>query len=202
MLSQPWIEEDPKRSFALWGTWILGWLWSLAGLVVGASFAPALVQAVSLRDSPYENAFVIGVAVAAGFLGQFVGWLLWFLLAVAPLMRLDRFDDWLDSRAWPPLLKVSVAALLTALFELPLLILIYFLAALSVALPFAAISYGLYRYLTAVGLDQELVAVAAAGGLLVKALLIPLMTSAIMLVLRSWRARATGIRALATPSEA
>jgi hypothetical protein len=177
MLTPPWNEKDPEDKAGHWSVWITGWLWSLAGLVAGAFFAPALLRFVGLGDSRYQDALVIGVSVVAGFLVQLVGWLLVILGSVVPGL-------WLVDRGAPDWLRTPLASI-TAL--------------VSFALPLAAVGYGLYRYFSYIGPDQRLVTTAAVGGFLVKAFLIPFIKSIITGSFLLWIKNKLGIGQPAKP---
>jgi hypothetical protein len=104
---------------------------------------------------------VIGVAVLAGFVVQFLGW--WMLL-----MAEERWNAVTDLSFTVGLVSVLVAVLL----------------------PFAGVGYGIYLYFTSVAADQRTVTVAFVGGLLVKTFVIPLIkaivTGAAFRVLMRW----------------
>jgi len=170
MLEPPWRHSGPapwRRTH--WLFWLVGYAWSLAGLVLGALVTPSLVRfAGRLSDSPDQDALVIGAAVLAGFLVQS---LVWFLLVSALL----------------------VVALISYRFSLPYAVALVsgLLVCFTLAvLPFVGVGYALYRYVTWVGSGQGLVAIALVGGLLVKTLLIPrikgLVTGALLKWFMTW----------------
>src|SRR5260221_11913343 len=64
MLEPPWRHSGPapwRRTH--WLFWLVGYAWSLAGLVLGAVAAPSLVRFAGLSDSPDHAAPGLGVAV-------------------------------------------------------------------------------------------------------------------------------------------
>src|SRR5258707_8523240 len=154
MLEPPWQHSGSdydRWTHCLIG--LMGWLWALAGLALGALIAPSLVQSLGLTDPSYQGALVIGVAVVAGFLVQLVGWLLAALvsLAVDAMVVLARV---------PHGLQGFVIGCSVLLVPTPLVL--------------AGVVYALSRYLTWVGPGQRAATVAFVGGFLVKAALIPL----------------------------
>jgi hypothetical protein len=148
MLEPPW--RRPGRDNPLtWRFWFVGWIWAVAGLILGAFIAPTVLQRAGLADSDYQDAFNLAVAVLTGFLVQFLGWIFAFGV-LAPLAdHLEGMPDWVSDVLYFPF--VAVFALL----------------------PVAGVGYALYRYLTWVGVGQRSIAVAFVVGLLVKAFIIP-----------------------------
>jgi hypothetical protein len=81
MLIPPWREAEPGgRRFSRLFYWIVGWVWALAGIILGAVIAPYLLGIWELANSPYQDALVIGIAAIAGFVVQFLGWRLMVIL--------------------------------------------------------------------------------------------------------------------------
>lgn len=166
-----WMLEPPRRSSwpdpwrkTHWIFWLVGYAWSIAGLVLGALVAPSLAQVAGLSDAPEQGAFVIGVAVLASFLLQS---LVWFVMVSA----------------------FSLVGLISYRFSLPNavrldsgLVVFYTLA----VLPFVGVGYALDVYLTLVGFGQGLVPIALVGGLLVKTFLIPLIKGIVTGALFRW----------------
>jgi hypothetical protein len=154
MLEPPWRNSVAGLTpFQHQAVWLIGWAWAIAGLILGAFFAPSLVQYVGLANTPYRDELDIGIAVLAGFLVQLLGWLLLlpFVLAVQRI----------NYRALAnPRLLLSVLAIIA-----------------SVPVPLAAVGYALYRYFTWVGTGQGLVTTGFVGGLLIKTFLIPFIKS-------------------------
>jgi hypothetical protein len=144
MLQPPWRhsgrgDEQPSH----WFIWLLGWAWSLAGLVLGAVVAPSLVQVAGLSATPYQGALMLGGAVLAGFLAQALGWCyLALIFGIGKTVSLPK------ALGWPVLLVVFV-------------------------FPLAGVVYALYPYFTRVGASQEVVTIVFVGSLFVKAFLIP-----------------------------
>jgi hypothetical protein len=162
MLSPPLAMRGGDESSCGDIVWrIVGWTWALVGLIGGAIAAPWLVQSAGLSNTPFQDPLVIGIAVFAGFLIQFFGWLLRYLL--------DRFiisirEDWMG-------LREAVACL-----TLPVIIL----------LPCAGVGYGVYRFLTWIGPVERPTTIAFVGGLLVKTFLIPLIKGIVTGALFRW----------------
>jgi hypothetical protein len=102
MLEKPWHEMGPITQATHWRLWLLGWTWTIAGLVIGALVAPPLVQSVGLANTAYQDALVIGAAVLAAFLVQLLGWSL-----VAFLEWLDAFNHVPDG-GWSLFYAVAV----------------------------------------------------------------------------------------------
>src|SRR5258706_13637719 len=144
MLQPPWRHsgrDDEQASH--WFIWLLGWTWSLAGLVLGAVVAPSLVQVAGLSAAPYQGALMLGVVVLEGFLVQVLGWcVLALIFAIGKAVSLPKALGWL---------------VLLVVFVLPL----------------AGVVYALCPYLTWVGAHEEVVALIFIGGLFVKAFPIP-----------------------------
>jgi hypothetical protein len=161
MLEPPW--RRPGRDNPLtWRFWVVGWTWAIAGLILGAFIAPTVLQRAGLASSDYQDVFNLAVAVLTGFLVQFLGWVFAFGV-LAPLADyLEGLPDWVSDVLYFPF--VAVFALL----------------------PLVGVGYGIYRYLTWVGAGQRSIAVAFVGGLLVKALLIPLIKGIMTGALFRW----------------
>lgn len=55
MLVLPWkpLEPDETDRGARWFYWLFGWAWAIAGLVLGALYAPSLLQVAGLSDTPW-----------------------------------------------------------------------------------------------------------------------------------------------------
>lgn len=174
MLEPPWRhsrQDDAEDGD--WSLWVFGWAWATAGLVLGATVAPSIVKWARLSDTPYQDAFVIGVAVFAGFLVQLLGWSLLGLLAVVGKSTSNPDSD---SEREP--LAFSAPTYVLAFGCVMLLV---------VALwPLAGVGYGLYRYFTWIGAGQRTVTVAFVGGLLVKTFLIPLIKGLVTGALFRW----------------
>jgi len=143
-LQPPWRHSGRSdERVSHWFIWLLAWAWSLAGLVVGATVAPSLVQVTGLAENPNLGALMVGVVVLAGFLAQVLGWcLLALIFAVGKAVSLP------NALGRPVLLVVFV-------------------------LPLAALGYILYRSGTRAGAHQDIVPLIFVGGVFVKAFLIP-----------------------------
>ena len=171
MFSPPWKHDrsllDTFNSYH-WTFWLIGWAWTVAGLVAGALAAPQLLQSLRLSGSPYRDEMVIGVAVGGGILVQVFGWF-YVALVTASLIRFLRramevaIDYGRGAPApqgpWMPSVVVSRRR-----------IAYYVILAL---LPLAVVGYSIDRYLASMGADQRTFAVAFVGGLLIKAFIIP-----------------------------
>lgn len=165
MLEPPWRHSEQADSQTIyWLRWLVGWSWTLAGLVLGALAAPSLIQVVGLADTSYSDWLVIAVAVAAGVLVQTLGWVLLLLFGTAT----PEADYWDNTR---PLLQ-------TLLFLFVILVLILW--------PLAGVGYGIYRYLTWIGAGQREVTIAFVGGLLIKMFAIPLVKGIVTGALLRW----------------
>jgi hypothetical protein len=153
MLEPPWRHSGPSPwQKTHWLFWFLGTAWSLAGLVLGALVTPSLIRFAGLSDTFDQGAFVIGVAVLAGFLAQSLSC---FVLVSALL-----FVALICYRCSLPYAVALTSGLLVC-FTLAVL-------------PFVGVGYALYHYVTWVGTGQGVVTTAFVGGLLVKTFLIPL----------------------------
>lgn len=158
MFEPPWRNprsDDFWRQH--WIVWVIGWAWTLAGLVGGALVAPQFVKFLGLWDTPFQDALVISIAALAGFLVQFLAWtLLWLSNTVNNKLGLFLWNA-----------RARTLVLVVVLIPVVLVSLFIFL------LPFIGVIYGLHLYFTSVGVNQRTVTVAFVGGLLVKTLLIP-----------------------------
>jgi hypothetical protein len=157
MLEPPWLDSTGEiRNH--WAIWLIGWAWSVSGIVLGALVAPTLAQQLGLTNSGYQDMFVMAIAVIAGFLVQFLGWCMMGLLAAVLDNAVKRYPQWLDdSIGW-------VFALV----------------------PLAGVGYGIYRYVTWVGAGQRTATVAFIGGLLIKTLVLLVITSHVTDTLSKW----------------
>jgi hypothetical protein len=146
MLTPPWRDVEPDEDkFVHIATWIIGWIWALAGILLGAVFAPYLLEVWGFADSAYQDIMVIGVATLAGFLVQFFGWCLIFLVAI--------IDDLI--RGAPPRRDaISLAGFLFFIIALPL--------------PLLIVGYVIYLYATTVGTQNGLITTGVIGGVFVK----------------------------------
>jgi hypothetical protein len=176
MLEPPWRDTESDDIGYHWLMWFVGWIWAIGGLVLGALYAPSLLQFAGLSDTPYQDWLVIGVAVVAGFLLQFLGW---FLFAS---MWAVFFSD-----SFAPLINLTEArSILVRLVVYPLAVVIVSLLSTAFVVPFAVIGYGIYRYLNWVGTGQGLVTIAFVGALLVKTFLIPFIKGIVTGALFRW----------------
>jgi hypothetical protein len=82
----PWNDPTETDTSYHWTFWLVGWTWTIVGLVGGAVVAPSLIEMVGLSDSSYRDELVVGVAVFAGFLVQLLGWFA-VALVTASLVR-------------------------------------------------------------------------------------------------------------------
>jgi hypothetical protein len=82
MLTPPWRSMSPgeERGYQI-TMWVVGWMWAVAGIILGAVIAPYILATVGIANSQYQDALVIGVAAVAGFLVQFAGWCLEVVVA-------------------------------------------------------------------------------------------------------------------------
>lgn len=156
MLEPPWQDSELKSDALRWVIWGLGWAWTIAGIVLGAMFAPSLVQSTGLAGAPYSDWLIIAIAVFAGFLVQFVGWCLMALVVVGAASN--------SEASWS----------------------FIFLPFIVIPLPFIGVGYGIYRYLTWVGAGQREVTTAFVGALLVKTFAIPLVKGIVTGTLFRW----------------
>jgi hypothetical protein len=165
MFEPPWRHSgaDNEKDYH-WLFWLSGWAWAVAGLVLGAFVAPALVQHVGLVNTPYQDSLVIGVAVVAGFLAQLVGWCLFWGIHIVLAWLWTRNgptrSHWVGENNYGRLSGNRLLGEFGMLMELA-------------ALLFLVLGFALYRYLTWVGPGQSQVITAFVGGLLVKTFLIP-----------------------------
>jgi hypothetical protein len=160
MLAPPWPNPSTGRRSA-WFSWLVGWAWTLAGVIGGALLAPTIVQAVGLTNTAYQDWLVIGFAALVGIVVQSVGVTLVTLVDFVPFY--GREDFWNDDKPWP--------------IELMLMLLLVVSAVVAVVLPLAGVGYGIYRYLTWIGPGQRTVTIAFVGGLLIKTFLVPFIKS-------------------------
>ena len=170
MLEPPWRHSGPNSARRLhWSLWLSGWVWALAGIFGGALVAPTLVQLAGLADTPYQDAFVIAVAVVAGFLVQILGGCIHLLARMLG--------------GFVPPMAVPIA-------DLPLVFGLLLLPFGCALLPLAGVVYSVYRYLTWLGAGQGLVTTALVGGMLIKTLLVPLskgiVTGALFKLFMGW----------------
>ncbi len=191
-----------------WYVWVAGWLWAVAGLVLGALVAPLLLKRAGLSDTQYQDWIVIGVAVLAGFLVQFLSW----CFLIPSIVFMGRKID--DARSYrylpegaelprdesgqvdtvklvflhlqaeerymerPAVLRFLAEAVLPELGTVT-----YYLAPL---VPLVAVAYGIYRYLTWVGTGQSVVTIAFVGGLLIKTFAIPFIKGVVTGAMFRW----------------
>jgi hypothetical protein len=145
MFEAPWRHSgQPSEVGYHWSLWLLGWAWSIAGLLLGAVVAPSIVQFTGLSGFHYQDILVIGIAVLVGFIVQVIGWAL-----------------------------VEIVIALDLSYSLPITI-SRLLFNLAVLLPLCGVALILYRYFNEISLEQRTAAVAFVGGLLVKTVAIPL----------------------------
>jgi hypothetical protein len=137
-------------------------VWALAGLLLGAFFAPLLMKSAGLADSPYQDTLDVGVAVLAGLLVQLVSWSLF-----VPVVFV--VDSALKSTSRNTRRGLT-----------------FLIIAFLVPWPIGGVVYALYRYFTWVGPGQAHVTVAFVGALLVKSLLIPLVKAIVTGAALKW----------------
>jgi hypothetical protein len=137
---------------------------------------------VGLSNTPYHDALDVAIAALGGFVVQFMGWclavpILLFvrpeseLLAKAAVLEAERLER--ETHALPPAREWAGYAFGCIVVIISGIVLLA--ASLGVVLvPIAAVYYTLYRYLNWIGPGQGHVTIAFAGGLLLKAFLIPL----------------------------
>lgn len=197
-----WMLEPPWRNTGMrterrghWRTWILGWAWAVAGLTIGAAIAPLAVRFVGFSNSTYQDWLIIGLAVVGGFLIQLLGWgLLSLGLALISVLSPTSLGPvrsrflFLHQPFYPRSLRYhrTTAKVYRPFAER----LSYWLGSLLypviVVLPFAAVGYGFYLWLTWVGPDQREVTIAFVGGLLLKTFLIPFIKGIVTGALFKW----------------
>ena len=164
ILEPPWrYTRASAERLRHWFVWFYEGWFAVVGLVSGALVAPSLVQLTGLVDTPYEDAFIIGVAVAAGIVAQSLHHC---LSVLTQLLRL-----WLEKRTGDVYIWEKV---------LPFVVLPTDLAFM------AALGYGLYRYFIWTGPGQGSITIAFVGGLLVKTFLIPLIKGIVTGALFKW----------------
>ncbi len=157
--------EPPWRSKENWVEWLLGWAWALAGLVLGAVYAPSIVQFAGLSSSPYQDWLVIGIAATAGFIVQ-AGSALFLALLSNNIEGSSLYDG--------PILDLLDKGALGWFVGIGLLLVVGVVLAL---LPVVAAGYGVYLYFTSLGANQRTVTISFVGALLVKTFLIPFIKS-------------------------
>lgn len=181
MLAPPWKRGSDKERNNTWFPWLLGWSWALAGMVAGALVAPSLVNFAGLADTSYQDWLVIGVALVSGFVVQLLGWtLVAYPLTVDFLNKIGNMTD-------EELQKVGLVRLQKS--QQPVKrnrVLIGCWLPITMLLPLAGVSYGVYRYLTWIGPGQQSVTIAFVGGLLVKTFLIPFIKGIVTGALFRW----------------
>jgi hypothetical protein len=154
--------------------WLVIWTWAISGLVLGSLLAPGIIQYWGLTNTRYQDALIIGIAVAVGFIVQWVGWTLLQIMAFFRKMLYDGPD-----------LLLTIWTYITGVIYI---------------LPFVGVGYALYRYFTWVGPGHRLVATAFVGGVLVKMLLIPfiksIVTGTALNLFRKW----LGMRNVSNPN--
>lgn len=168
---------------AHWFMWLIGWLWTLAGLFLGALIAPSLLRLVGLADTPYQNWLVVAVAVVAGFLVQFIGWLMivpllviimifWAVAGVAALWFTVLFRDVTNdiSADNPSGIPVSRKVTQTNSY---LLTMRNLSAVIAFAVPLIGVTVAIYLYLSHIVMGQRLVIIGAALLVLIKTFVIP-----------------------------
>mgnify|MGYP001432942962 CR=1 FL=1 len=156
--------------------WIVGWLWTIGGLVGGAFLAQPLLQWADVTNSPYANAIGIGVAVVAGILVQLVGWALvvpaTIFGAIAP--GTPKVPEHADKDQIKVLLSDAGCWTATGMVMSTIV-----LDLVAILLPLVGVGYGIYAYLHWVGAGQASITVAFVGALLIKALVIPLIKAVV-----------------------
>jgi hypothetical protein len=78
-------------------SWIVGWVWAIAGVFLGAFVAPSLIEYWELADTPYQDYVIVAVSALAGFAAQLAGWLP-FIVVLPPVLR---FDTWVRRKHAP-----------------------------------------------------------------------------------------------------
>jgi hypothetical protein len=164
MLTPPWrdVQSDEAGGDKFFHVifWLVGWIWALTGIILGAVLSPYLLEVGGVADSPYQDVIVIGIATIAGFFVQFLGWLVVTLFGfivvgiIGPLTRTEPGD---------------IALFLVLLIALPL--------------PLIGAGYGIYLYAAKIGIKEGFVSVGVIGGVLVKltvALGLPLLKTIIV----------------------
>lgn len=146
MLEPPWhyARVGVQRN-AHWFFWLAGWFWMVAGLLLGALVAASLIQALGLADETYQTWLVISIAFLTGVLVQALG-----VAVLAVFQVVTPRGDWANL---PFLVALLLFLVLNAL----------------AALPFMAVAYGIYRYLTWLGPGQSGALIALVAGIVLKA---------------------------------
>jgi hypothetical protein len=160
--------------------WILGWLWTIPGLFIGALFSLSLINRLHLDNSSYQDWLVITSSVIGGFAIQLFGWIEFFLILHYPVRwgrtitisqaRINGTDAWryYQTPKFIANLKMSIA-----------LVLIF----VGFAIPLATVGFLTYWYLTNLGSQVGLLNKGVLGGFVVKVLLLfiwPLVKGAIV----------------------
>ena len=166
MIEPPWRHSGSERQRSEhWFAWFTGWVWSLAGVALGALIAPLLVRIAGLSNTQYQGTLVIAIAVVAGFCIQALGWLILAFAAAALEASGAYLGGWKPSYQWSFLVMMGI-------------------------LPLTCVGFCAYLYLTWVGAGQRSVTIAFVGALLIKTFLIPfikgIVTGAIFKWFMSW----------------
>lgn len=167
MLQPPWRHPNDGKRNGHWATWLLGWPWTVAGLVGGALVAPSLMQAVGLAHMPYTDKLELAVTVVAGLLVQIAGWVLLSLFFMAATHMMAPSGDNSAVSTWGSLLFLLT---FTAI----------------VLLPIAGVVYGVTRYFAWVGPNQRAVLINVAIGLLINSILLPGIGGGIIMRALNW----------------
>lgn len=165
MYELPWHHSgDDESRGTHWFIWVVGWAWTLAGLVAGAFIAPTLIRLAGLAHTRYQDWFVIGIAILAGLVVQLVGWFSTGLVMLFVIQVVANDGD-ISDKAFSVMIAVAVI------------------------LPFGGVGYGIYRYLTWVGSGQRHVTIAFVGGFAVKMVVIPLIKTIVTGTATGWFVR-------------
>jgi hypothetical protein len=149
--------DPPWRRNRSWKEWLKNYAFALLGLVLGALAAPSLVHVTGLAGTAYQDALVVAVAVVSSLGVHLVGWRPDNLLMVLSIWIILAFRA--ASSEPPHWLGVSI---------------VYLPDLVEMAVVFAAIGYGVSRYVTWVSPGQREVTIAFVGGLRIKMVFTPL----------------------------
>jgi hypothetical protein len=144
MLTPPWQNVDADEDKLLHTlAWILGWMWALAGIILGALISPYLLTTWGLMNSTYHDLVVICVAAVMGFLVQFLVQFLGWALLFSAFLADELFTR--DTN------RESLLAVFIIVF-------------ICLPLPLALVDYGIYLYVSTIGAQSGLISTGVIGG--------------------------------------
>jgi hypothetical protein len=160
-----WSSGSEKERSAHWFVWVLGWVWAIGGIAIGALYAPLLIEAVGLSGSSYRDILLIVIAVFAGFILHLFGWF------IEILMESQARRQGVEKIAGN---EGLTSVFFIVIFGFPLLVMLL------------ALSF----YLNVASAGKQSVTVGFVGALLVKTFLFPLIkgivTGAIFMWFKNW----------------